>query len=438
MRRHKALILALAVAAGAAGATFSANATDYVIALADNYAAPTKSIMRGVSDLVLEQAKRGEKVTVYNAPRRRMIASFTIPDQKAYEYPRFRKKKFRRGLAQIKKYLKAAASQKPAENGAPPSSIGLPSILQEISMQRPSNQAEDKVHVLLVGSARFYDAREPGFGFLDGVFPSDGHITESNDRSPFGTANNTGFLDAVSVHYAFTDAEVAFASELHRNRIHRFWSLYIDAMGGTMPTFTPDIKIALQRMTNDETKSRHNFTFDHTKDKVEMLRIRRVVIQSENQDDKWLSENATLSRRPPTQVSGPVKVGIRWACKKCDLDLYARSKPSLKFLSFRRTKTPEGQYFKDFLESPDTTNGLEIVEFPNVADIRKLEIMINFYGGRMQGGPDGAIRIFFDGKVYEGLFRIAAAQGNRGVLRETPASKKHWHITTVAQILGLQ
>ena len=74
---------------------------------------------------------------------------------------------------------------------------------------------------------------------LDGYFPSDGHLSASRQESVFGLKGRTNALANVVVHFGwFGDPWV---SEVHRDRVQRFWTLYLQGQGARLATFCGDL-----------------------------------------------------------------------------------------------------------------------------------------------------------------------------------------------------
>jgi hypothetical protein len=186
-----------------------------------------------------------------------------------------------------------------------------------------------------------------------------------------------------------------------------------------------------------QSTSIEKFSFDHTANKIEMMKATRVAVpigellgNFEN-DTSFMNDNTIISTQTPLIKLGKLKVGIRWSCKSCDLDLYAKSNSEPQYLYFSNVKTNEGKYFKDFTSSPDTINGLEYIQFIKDVDVEDMDIKINFYSGTGEGS--GVIRAEFKNNVYEQPFLIESDTGNKA-----GSNPKNWVKISLASLLNIE
>src|SRR5205085_3852637 len=96
--------------------------------------------------------------------------------------------------------------------------------------------------VLLIGSPLYLDAKEPAFSMVDGYFPSDGHLQAPREKSVFG------FRDTVAspliVHWLYFGDP--WISDLHREKVSRFWTLYLARRAARLAAFSGDLATVLQ------------------------------------------------------------------------------------------------------------------------------------------------------------------------------------------------
>jgi len=392
--------------------SLTANAsTNFVIVLADSYPASIdrEKLSDKIIKFVISDLKEGESLLVLG-DNEKTIAEFKVPDKEGYGNANVKKKKFMKGFIELKNSMKKI----PLTKDNKPQLFKEPQILKHLATNKIVEQGENNASVLLVGTALYADEREPGFNMIDGWFPSDGHIRVDEKHSIYGTANKTNFLRNFSIHHLVTNNESDWVNELHKQRISRFWYLFIKSQDGSLPTFTIDADTAFERFSKAIDESPEDFQFDHTANKVEMLKIAREVPTLSEMDPIFMSEKASLATKAPPKHKGKLKIGIRWPCKDCDVDLYAKSEQSPKFLYFSNVKTDEGIYHKDYTSSPDTVNGLEYIDFTKDVDVNDMNIKINFFSGHAENGVPGIVRAEFDGLVYEDKFFIEATNGNKG------------------------
>jgi hypothetical protein len=263
---------------------------------------------------------------------------------------------------------------------------------------------------------------------VDGYFPSDGHLQASREKSIYGL---NGLQDPP---YPFVVDWVYFGdpwpSDLYREKIGRFWALYLEGRGGELRTFEADLPTATKSFGQGPTAralARH-WTMDKLDSKVQMLRIGREVDMAD-----WIQRDSIApSQRPPSAKVGPMKIGIRWK-ENLDLDLYAAPRSGAETLFFQHPRSAEGYYYKDHRSSPGRE--YEFVEFETPVDVREVEAFVNFYKGSCPGGPRGEVRIEFENKIYAASFSIASSQGNRG--RAGSSQQEYWTRIPVQEILKI-
>lgn len=386
----------------------SYSASSYYIVLAEKYPASFDRDLfsEKVIHFVLSDLKEGDSFAVIG-DNEKTLATFDVPNEEGYGNTNVKKKKFMKELIELKNSIKAL----PVCEEGQAQEFRVPQILTHLAT---SKLLDRNVTVLLVGSALYTDKREPAFNMTDGFFPSDGHILVGEKSSIYGTAGKEDDLKNFNFHYLVTNKEGDFLNQLHRQRINRFWGLLVKNQGGNLNSFTTDLDSAFRRFAASVQRPQDDFSFDHTANKVEMLKVTREVVSAADFEPQFMKKDLPLAFYPPRKTVGKLKVGIRWPCINCDVDLYAKSNSSPKFLYFSNVRSDEGIYHKDYQSSPDTVNGLEYIDFTKDVDVNDLDVKLNFYAGHADKGVPGIIRAEFNGSVYEDRFFISATDGNRG------------------------
>ncbi len=417
----------------------TANAAEYVIGLPKAFPDNKQVLYQTIERFVTHDMNQGDNIWFYNAHALQSLGTIKIPtNSKAWRYPKVRKKQSRKVL----KPLKAHIEQLPSNGLA---SINFPRFLDHLATDvfGGIGAADSQINVLVIGNAEHRDRHEPFFNMRDGWFPSDGHLEVGSATSIYGTQDKQGHLNGFRVHFLHTNKPDSWYNDLYRHRIERFWHLFVKAQGGELITFTPDALTAFNRFQKKDFLPAENYTLDHTSGKVEMLRAHRNGMPSPNvahavsDGSRFLERDTSISTLPPAKTKGTIKIGIRWKCNQCDIDLYARGSNGTSFLHYANVENGEGKYFKDFRSSPDSINGLEHIDFTTPVNIYDLQVLVNHYKGKDINGPDGAVRIFFDGHTYEAPFHIRSATGNKGKDRLRAASSLHWQVIDVPAILRL-
>lgn len=411
-------------------------ATNFVIVLAKDYPATLdrSRLFDQISSVVYDTLKQGDSLFVLSDSQN-TLAEFKVQDQDGYDSRGLKRRIFHKPLENLKETIQLLPRGVETESGL----LHTPQVLKFLSTQKFDVPVDRNVSVLLVGSPLYQDDKEPSFNMKDGVFPSDGHIRTSERHSIYGTDEKRGFLDGFSVHWLTANPESDYANDLYKLRIKRFWALFTKNQGGVLATFTNDVSTAFNRFSKAINIQTEANDFDYTANKVEMLRITRDALPVNETKEQariadFMSDNVVLSNIPPTKNIGKLKIGIRWPCKECDIDLYAKTSTAGEYLYFGKASTDEGTYFKDFQNSPDTINGLEYIEFTKEVDVSNIDAKVNFYKGTTDKPVSGSVRAEFDGKVYEKPFTINSTQGNSG--GNEPSN--NWININVKDLLGLK
>ena len=381
-------------------------------------------VYRSIVRLLVQDLPLNSSLTVYDAFELKTITHVALPEARVFHSPKTRANQFAGPIRDLKKFL---AQEHTAPTNAHlkfEEAIRLPQFLDFLADNLHATNVQPAV--LLVGSPLYQDAREPRFSMVDGYFPSDGHLLASRERSIFGLTANAAAMPSLAIHWLyFADPWV---NDLHKEKVTRFWTLYLQRRGAQLAAFTTDLPSALQSFTQNApgtTPASKNWTVDAGK--IEMLRVSRDV-----QVADWLTRSTVSDEPPPTTLVGPMKIGIRWKYN-IDLDLYAMPRHGAETLYFEHVRSPEGYYYKDHRSSPGRE--YEFIEFELPVNAREVEAFVNFYKGRCPGGPRGEVRIEFDGRIYAAPFSISAEEGNLG--RSGESQQEFWTRIPVQEILKL-
>lgn len=422
---NKICIACLAFALTTATMTEASQADQYAIALpSQQRQLDAKTIMDNISNLVLREMKSGDTLIAVDSLSMDRVVRITIPDGPAFQQYNVRRNRFRKQLGKIYQHLNE--SEKKAETRA--LEISLLLAYERMGEVFSPLEEGENAHLLIISNPIENNPNTPNLSFKNGRYPSDGHIKASKRFSPFGTANLTGFLKGINVHVLSTALPGAYASAFHFERIHRFNYLSVAEMGGSLVTFTKQPDTAFERMAAGYKTSRYQYDFDMTVRKITMLDAPDPNATPIFIAEPWLSPDAVIETTPPPAIRGPVKVGIRWDCTACDLDIYARDTDSSPWIYYSNRQTSSGRFFKDWMSSPDASNGLEVVQFTKPVLLENMQVMVNFYSGDTPTPPSGALRIFFGGKVYEAPFQLNSTEGDKGANRSSASYSEHWHV----------
>ncbi len=382
---------------------------------------------RHLAHLLLEDMPLNSSLWLYDAYHVRTIAQIDIPNQRAFESSRTRANQFSDPIQKLKSFLAQRHEPPVVEQLDFARAIRLPQFLDFVGDNL--HQTNATAVAIVLGSPLYLDEKEPGFSMVDGYFPSDGHIVAPRDKSVYGRAGCANSLRDVAVHFGYFGDP--WTSELHQQKVGRFWNLFLAAQGAQLASFTGDLPTifnAVRGGNNGGGRSGRD-EIDPTQTKLEMLRITRDVGAAD-----WITRDLPADHRPPppTTMIGPLKIGIRWQ-GDLDLDLYSQAREGAGTLFFQHTREPEGYYFKDHRSSPERE--YEFIEFTEPVDVREVRARINFYEGRQPGGARGEVRIEFQGRIYTSHFELSAEHGNQG--RDGRRQDEFWTGIDVLKTLGL-
>lgn len=443
-----------------------AQAGDYVLALPDGlHTEDARQVWSLVEDFLYREGQQGDRLIVFNAKSLSSIATFTLPSGEGMDQENRRRRKLADDMAPLVRFFREHYVEPSEPINDTSDDILFPQLMAELSTQT-FGTVEDgsrNVCVMVIGDARYLDPREEGAYSMDGQrVPTLGFILGTQVESPYGTLDRQGLLKGLTTHFAYTNE--AWESDLFQLRVEYTWWHFLNQQDGMLSTFTPDIRTAQERWINCAAKSTRTFSMDSTRDVKAMMNIARLpgeveeaieveeVITAPQEPEviagntDWLSsETVSVEQNAPATTSGALLVGIRWgdggtSCSGVDMDIYVRTTPDLPFLSFRQTRTADGRFDKDITATSDlshTANGLEFVELPNVADFRTLDIRVNHYGGRCEGGVNGELRALYNGAVYTTPFTTPDARGNLGTNIERAASSPHWAVIDPQTLFNL-
>lgn len=264
----------------------SAEAKHYVLAVASD-CTPGERTMRALVDGIIDRGLGlGDTLAVYDAPRRALVMEITIPNREI-----FRKAVMRQNdpeLAPARRKLKAFLKARCAgmAEGGHAGNLMAPQLLDELAKHRLAATGGE-VQVLLVGSALHVDPRD-GLDFRQGRYPSDGMLGQLSRESALGTRDRIQALRGATVHWCYTEADSDWLTDMHRQKLHRFWSRYVSSQGGRLATFGPDLLAScVDRFIGGRTEGAPVFEVDPRQAQPQMYRI-------------GIEPPATVPEPPPT------------------------------------------------------------------------------------------------------------------------------------------
>jgi hypothetical protein len=426
------IVRSLACLLTAWGIHQAALAANYVIGLSPHYTPPDRDLVfKEVLLFVLDTAAPGDQVTIYDAGQLQPVTRFAIPQGALFEKnARARVQRLQGEVAALKSFLSTDRPHSPEFAGA----LQVPTFLALAGTQL--RRAEERLQVILIGSPHYVSLAEPGFNTHD-AYPSDAHLLTDPRASVFSVAGQRQSLTGVTVHWGHL--RDSFVNDYHKERLARFWSLFVRGQGGTCSTFAPNIGLAFQRAKQGLTEPFHRSEVNPADEKVEMRRVLQrtppVWLPPTNQLPARVSATSaqpaskavprlTAESLPVAPRTGITGIGIMWSAPGCDFDLWVKPTPTARDLCFGHIQTPEGRYYHDYR---DRNQGVdyEYVELKNPVDLRQVKAYVNFFKGTT-ANPSGVVVLHYGGRTYQSSFTLRAQVGNQAADRDQRGQSPHW------------
>ncbi|MEL6502827.1 MAG: hypothetical protein AAFQ10_00095 [Pseudomonadota bacterium] len=412
----------LAIAAGTSMLTTSSLARDAVIGLSPVQSPKdVKAQTERVIQFLVDTLDPGEEALLFDATNVQLIGTFAVPNKASYANARAKLQANGAVLKALKTFIEASKAV-PGQVGR----LDLPGLLRTVREDYPSDTERSFV---VLGSPHYDDPLTPSLSMQNGYVPNDGHVGASIARSPFGTRGLKGSLKGVDLHFGLVGHSGDWAiSKRHAYAAERFWTLSTEGHGASMSYFGDDLETLFEVAAQDTPARRHAAARADT-DKLFMIRFKKDGGRTNSLND------AEPEKKPaPTPIwkaASNVRIGLKWDCDRCDLDLHVRPRPTSKVISFADVETSEGKFFKDFTRSP-STNGFETIRLNGTLDLSEMLVAVNFYGGRSSSSQvNGEVRIAIGDKVWAAPISIKASAGNKGrgvkqVMEDGEAVNPNW------------
>lgn len=373
--------------------------------------------MRSVLSILANNMEhKGDQAYLIDGYNARLVANFSV-DQEDLN-PRTKLRRNPDFLRNYKQFTDQAAPGADADQPVVKQALRIPHTLRFIADNFPAGQERE---IIFLGSVQFDSPSEKSVSMANNHIPSDQYLLEGLETSPYSMKGYADKLNNVRIHIA--PPEGSFVNTAHEARVKHFYGLMAQLTGAVLTSFTPDRNLVFDRAMKPSTQMPETITPDNS-GKLEM----QPVKTSNAGRPAIFSRGLSAGRPTAAEMASAqnLEIGIRWDCASCDIDLYSAPRSGVMPLYFGNTKTEYGQFFKDFVQSPDIVNGLESIEYTQAIDISKLFIGVNFYSGTTSAGKvTGAIRLSFNNRTYEEPFTINAATGNKAANgQQTIASGK--------------
>src|SRR6266853_4733387 len=222
-------------------------------------------VYRGIVRLVVEDLPLNSALAIYDAFELKTITQFSLPYARAFNSPKTRANQFAPAIRDLKLFLAEERHKPTNSHSSFEAAIRLPQFLDFLTGSTTTNS---KTSILLIGSPLYQDAKEPAFSMVDGYFPSDGHLQASREKSVYGFSGDSTVVPPLILHWIYFGDP--WVSDLHKEKVTRFWTLYLERRGAQLAAFTGDLPIALQSFRQPTTAgATKHWTVDTAQRKIE-------------------------------------------------------------------------------------------------------------------------------------------------------------------------
>jgi hypothetical protein len=238
----------------------------HIWGLSPHYSAEDgRAVFSVLAETVVGKMASGDEVVAYNAVDLQPVARLVIPKNHAKKInPRERLIKCAEGLTALKTFLLTERPHVPERASA----LHVPQFLGLAGAQLRTAGAP--AHILLIGAPLYVDPENPAWS-MAGAYPSDGCILAAPSESLFSTKDRRTLLAGVAVHWSYLRED--WENPYQRDRITRFWSLYVHSQQGVLATFAADLNLAMQRSLGGEQNPSMRAQLDASDTSVEMRSI---------------------------------------------------------------------------------------------------------------------------------------------------------------------
>ncbi|MCG3148934.1 MAG: hypothetical protein PCFJNLEI_02386 [Verrucomicrobiae bacterium] len=205
----------------------------YVVLISSDLPAKLGEKVFGQSlQLLLKQARPGDRVEFLAAPKGTRLADVVVPEGTVRE--RANSREYAGQFGALKQFVTTSS----APDSSQAMQLRLPQLLDDIGR---SFHPQEILTLIVVGSPLYIasNEREAAFDMEKGLTPSDGMIAASIKDSLFGTKERKGQLQGATVHW-LTPSDDWALSEVHRRTVIRFWAVFVGVQGATLSTLCSD------------------------------------------------------------------------------------------------------------------------------------------------------------------------------------------------------
>src|ERR1041384_2443924 len=217
-------------------------------------------VYRSLVRLVVEDLPLNSTLVAYDAFDLKTITKLSLPNARVFSSSKTRANQLAPAIRDLKSFLAQEHTRPTNAHLNFDAAIRLPQFLDFLAETATTNA---KPSLLLIGSPLYQDAKESAFSMVDGYFPSDGHLQASREKSVFGFSEDSGGAPPSIVSWIYFGDP--WVNDLYREKVARFWTLYLERRGAQLAAFTSDLPTALQSFKQNTpgiTAASKNWTVD--------------------------------------------------------------------------------------------------------------------------------------------------------------------------------
>lgn len=492
--KANALLLIAGFSTWLASAAPTEQANEIVIGLSPFQPAAERARQQSLLQrFFVTDAPNGSRIIAWDAWELRVIADAQLP-RLAYDTPAARAPRVAPALVALKQWFGGLDGKQTPTGLKDSSAIAVPQFLQAATVQ----PATGRRAIVILGSPFCLVPNEPSFSMTETRYPSDGHLN-AGDKSIYSLADRRERLANTTVLWAY-GSESVWASQNHRERVARWWTLFIAGQGpnAMLAAFSADAPQVLLAATgtNHHAIGKYSVNPDDTALLMHEAGERQVPVKSEAHqapppepvqqpasrleaqpapsnvavvtviplvEPASRAEAAPISREaePPakpveeTVVAKPVlteipkpalgNIGIAavWnAAPGTDIDLWVAASAGAPEAYWNRPRVPRVRYSRDIRTARSAKDdrqwqaAWEYVEVEG-ATVTEPTVWLNVYSAK--GPVSGIVRVQFDGHVVDRPFQFNVARGNRGRDSDKAArvQSPYWQQVKLADFLQL-
>lgn len=470
--RTTLLLLIVGFSAWLASAAVPEQANEIVIALSPFQPAAERAKHQALLQrFVVADCPNGSHVIMWDAWALTVVCDVQLP-KLTYDTPVARAPRVAPALAALKQWFAGLDGQQSPTGVMDTGAIKAPEWLQAATAQ----PATGRRTIVMLASALSLVPTESSFSMVETRYPSDAHLN-AGDKSIYSIAEKRGRLANTTVLWAY-GSESVWASQNHRERVARWWSLFIAGQGpnATLAAFSadaPQVLLAATRTNHraigqyavnmdDSTVVMHTATAREVPLKIQARPVpppdplpqpvakaepppppvlAAVVVMPppeppvapptrteepapalEQEPPAKVVEETVIAIPVPSEIPKPAigNIGIAavWSAERgTDIDLWVAAKPGSTEAFWNRPRVERVRYFRDIRTSQAVNENAQwrtAWEYVEVERAQVTEPTVWLNVYAAKGPVSGIVRVQFDGRVVDHPFQFNVAGGNRG------------------------